>query len=436
MIALALPVLLALALLVPIHAALGLHVLRRRVVFADLALAQLAALGATAAVAAGHAPGELATQVWAFLAASSGAVLLTLAPRLGATVGREAMVGIAYVVATAATVLVVDGAPQGAEHVKRVLVGDLLSVSLDSLPRTAILYAAIGTALALFHRKLRAPDRSLALELGFYLGFAAVVTSSVAMAGVLVVFSLLIMPAVAGLLLARRFAVAFAIALAAGSIASVAGVAAAFTVDRPLGASLVLALAATVVLAIMLRAVRGVAKLRLVWLSGYALAAALATASAWWLVAPSADQPLAPLVARWSGAFLSDAERNAQDDSRATERKWLDQLAQLDARERAARTDGAPLDDEMLRRIASFQRSYAEMARGERFVVETLTATARERARWPIGLTGLFAATLIGVAVYAARRRPLGVSSSNSSERLDSIVPPSCSTSTMVTARR
>ncbi len=150
-------------------------------------------------------------------------MLLTVAPRLGATVGREAMVGIAYVVATAATVLVVDGAPQGAEHVKRVLVGDLLSVSLDSLPRTALLYAAIGAALVVFHRKLRAPDRSLLLELGFYLCFAAVVTSSVAMAGVLVVFSLLIMPAVAGLLLARRFPVALAIAFFAGAVASVAG---------------------------------------------------------------------------------------------------------------------------------------------------------------------------------------------------------------------
>ncbi len=96
-----------------------------------------------------------------------------------------------------------------------------------------------------------------------------------------------------------------------------------------------------------------------------------------------------------------------------------------------------PLDDDMLRRIASFQRSYAEMARGERFVVETLTATARERARWPIGLAGLVAASLLaGAIAYAARRRLLGVSSSNSSESLDSIVPPNCSTSTMVTARR
>ncbi|GIL38862.1 metal ABC transporter permease [Roseiterribacter gracilis] len=409
MIALALPVLLALALLVPIHAALGLHVLRRRVVFADLALAQLAALGATAAVAAGHAPGALATQVWAFLAAATGAVLLTVAPRLGAAVGREAMVGIAYVVATAATVLVVDGAPQGAEHVKRVLVGDLLSVSLDSLPRTALLYGAIGAALAVFHRKLRAADRSLALELGFYLCFAAVVTSSVAMAGVLVVFSLLIMPAVAGLLLSRRFPVAFAIALGAGAIASIAGVAAAFVIDRPLGATLVLALAASVVLAIVLRILRGVAPLRLVALAGYGLSAAVAGASCWWMTAPAADQPLAPLVARWSESFLTPAERFAQDDARATAQKWMDELAKLDARERAARTDGTPLDDDMLRRIASFQRSYAEMARGERFVAETLTATARERARWPIGLAGLGAASLLAGAIAFLARRPFAV---------------------------
>src|SRR3954467_12881528 len=107
---------------VGIHTWLGLQVLRRNVVFADLALAQLAALGGTVAVAVGNAPNTTASIAYSLAAALLGAALLTGSRRFAARVSQEAMIGIVYVVATAATVLVVDRSPQGAEHVKRMLV--------------------------------------------------------------------------------------------------------------------------------------------------------------------------------------------------------------------------------------------------------------------------------------------------------------------------
>jgi zinc/manganese transport system permease protein len=107
------------ALFVAIHATFGLHVLRRGIVFADLALAQMSALGATVAFAAGHAPTSAAGIAYTFLFAAIGAALLTASRAIPKEVQPEAYIGIIYVVATATTIVVVDRSPQGAEHVKQ-----------------------------------------------------------------------------------------------------------------------------------------------------------------------------------------------------------------------------------------------------------------------------------------------------------------------------
>ena len=127
-----------------IHSYFGIHVLRRNVVFADLALSQLAALGATIAFAIGYSPLSAAGFAYAFLFTVLGAVLLTLSRRVAGFVSQEAFVGVLYVMATAATVLVVDQAPQGAEHVKKILVGSILTVSPETLLKFAAIYATIG----------------------------------------------------------------------------------------------------------------------------------------------------------------------------------------------------------------------------------------------------------------------------------------------------
>src|SRR5215210_7092710 len=147
---------LAACLFVGIHSWLGLQVLRRKVVFADLALAQLSALGGTIAVAVGHAPGDLAGFGYALTLTLVGAGLLTATRRISAQVGQEAVIGILYVAATAVTILVVDRSPQGAEHVKRMLVGNILTVGSEDVLKLAALYGAVGLLHGLLRRPLMA----------------------------------------------------------------------------------------------------------------------------------------------------------------------------------------------------------------------------------------------------------------------------------------
>src|SRR6478672_7609604 len=127
-----------------IHTWFGLQVLRRNVVFADLALAQISALGATVGVVAGHAVSSAAGYAYTLVFTAAGALLLAASRALSRSVRQEAFIGVLYVVATAATVLVVDRSPQGAEHVKKMLVGSILSVTPDEVLRFSLLYLAIG----------------------------------------------------------------------------------------------------------------------------------------------------------------------------------------------------------------------------------------------------------------------------------------------------
>src|SRR5437899_11277011 len=139
-----------------IHTWFGLQVLRRNVVFADLALAQVCALGARGAGGARHAVQSAAGYGYTLVFTALGALLLTASRRLAHSVRQEAFIGVLYVVATAATVLVVDRSPQGAEHVKKMLVGGILSVTADELVKFVILYSIIGAIHWLLRRPLLA----------------------------------------------------------------------------------------------------------------------------------------------------------------------------------------------------------------------------------------------------------------------------------------
>jgi len=210
-----------------IHTWFGLQVLRRNVVFADLALAQISALGATVGVVAGHAVGSPAGYGYTLLFTAVGAVLLTVSRGLAKSARQEAFIGVLYVVATAATVLVVDRSPQGAEHVKKMLVGGILSVNASEVWHFIVLYSAIGVLHWFIRRPLLAAADNAARpqaagmtafwDLVFYLSFGLVVTSSVGVAGVLLVFCFLIVPALIGTLFSSRIGVALTIGWAAGA---------------------------------------------------------------------------------------------------------------------------------------------------------------------------------------------------------------------------
>jgi zinc/manganese transport system permease protein len=391
-----------------IHAYLGVHVLRRRIVFADLALAQLSALGATVAFANGYAPASAAGFGYALLFTAIGAALLTLVRRLGHLVSQEALVGVLYVAATAATILVVDRSPQGAEHVKKILVGSILTVGPAQLAQFAALYGAIGLLHWFLRRPLLAvssetrPAGAGALAVSiwdfvFFLSFGIVVTSSVTTAGVLLVFSLLIVPAVIGFIFSRNLRVVLAIAWAVGIVACAVGLAGSYALDLPTGAAMVTACALLLVLAggakalLFVAAEKRRANLRRaarVALAGVILL--VLASSLWLLVYPAADQPLAALFESATGLgpapFLAASERAAYASAGQDMVRFQDEVDRLNAREKAARYEGAPLSDEEIRRIASYQQSFNEMTRGERFVQEVLRGKARARERWLVGL--------------------------------------------------
>ena len=413
------------------HAYLGVHVLRRRIVFADLALAQLSALGATVAFANGYPATSPAGFTYALLFTAIGAALLTLTRSLARHVSQEAFVGIVYVVATAATILVVDRSPQGAEHVKRILVGSILTVEPMDVAYFAMLYAVIGYLHWLARRPLLAMTAEMAVgqrpraalwlcDFAFFLSFGIVVTSSVTTAGVLLVFSLLIVPAVIGSIFSSRLQVVLLVAWSFGIAACAAGLAASYALDLPTGAAMVTAQAAFLVLAGVVKVlffVRRESRRRNARLAVKAVAATilvtLLSSCVWLIINPTGDQPMLALVERITGfgpaRFLSPTERMTYESASRDVMRFQGEVDRLDAMEKSSRYQGAPLSDDDIRRIASYQKSFNEMTRGERFVEEVLRGKARMRMRWIIGVPGMIVALLgltwLGRSISRSRSR-------------------------------
>jgi len=239
-----------------IHAYLGIHVIAREVVFVDIALAQIAALGAAAALLAGFELESGAAYLFGLGATVAGALVLALTRSRRRRVSQEAMIGVVYAVSAAAAVLVADRTPHGAEHLRGMLVGSLLAVTGAEVARVAALYAVVG----LFHWLCRRPfflistDPDAAFRAGwrvrlwdflFYASFGLVVTSSVRIAGVLLVFSYLIVPALAGIALGGPVGRRLWVGWAFGALVSLAGMVASAALDLPTGATVACAFGVT-----------------------------------------------------------------------------------------------------------------------------------------------------------------------------------------------
>src|SRR5258705_5079283 len=192
-----------------IHAYLGFHVIAREVVFVDIALAQIAALGATAAFLFGFELEFWESYAFALVFTILGALVLALTRSRERHVSHEAVIGVVYAVSAAGAVLLADRTPHGAEHLRGMLVGSILSVRGSEVLKVAALYAAIG----LFHWLCRraffliSTDPARAYREGwrvrggdflFSASFGVVVTNSLRIAGVLLFFSFLIVPALQG----------------------------------------------------------------------------------------------------------------------------------------------------------------------------------------------------------------------------------------------
>src|SRR5438477_10453420 len=241
---------LASLILTGIHAYLGVHVVERGVIFVDLALAQIAALGATIAILAGMDP-HGTSAYWISLAFTFlGAAIFSLVRSRRARVPLEAIIGICYAVASAAAILAMSKATGETEHLKDMLVGNILAVSQHDVIKTACLYGAIGLFHFIFRKKFLAisidPEAAEAQGISlrfwdflFYVSFGFVVTSSVAIAGALLVFCYLIVPSVTAMLFARRLWARLAIGWIMGAAVSAGGVALSFVLDLPTGATIV-----------------------------------------------------------------------------------------------------------------------------------------------------------------------------------------------------
>jgi zinc/manganese transport system permease protein len=421
---LALP-LLACLVLTGIHVYLGLHVLARGVIFVDLALAQVAALGITVAYLAGHPIQSPAAYWYALAFAVGSAALFAMSRTRSAAIPQEALIGIVYVVSAAAAVLVVDRAPQGSEHIKQLLVGNILTVTPGEVGAIAALYAVVGAGHWIFRRPLleisldpegaRARGRRIAAwDLAFYVSFALVVTSSVRMAGVLLVFSYLIVPAALGARFARSITGRLAVGWAAGTLVSATGLAAAYRWDLPTGASVVTAfgaLAAATALALGAAAIRRGVRAR-GWraLRGMALAASAAVGLAGLLLLafPAMDHPWLDLLEaglpRLRGLFLTAGERETERDSRAALARADAELARLRALQQDVQWGTRELPPERQERLRQFLAGRGEIAAGDQMVLATLRGRARARQRLWLGLPlFLGGAALTGIGL---RRRP------------------------------
>lgn len=246
-----LPPFVACMVLVTIHSYLGLHVIAREVIFVDLSLAQMAALGTTSGLLVGVAPDSLGAHLLAMLFVVLGAALFaaTRTNQRG-RVPQEAIIGIVYVVASAAALLVADRAPRGADAIKEVLVGTILWVTWPAIARLAAAYAVLGVILFTLRRRFETIsfDERSAREMGwslrwwdflFYCLFGLVITFSVPLGGVLLVFSFLVVPAVTAFLFTREPKRLTLIAFATGAVASALGLWLSYRSDLPTGPTIV-----------------------------------------------------------------------------------------------------------------------------------------------------------------------------------------------------
>lgn len=229
-----------------IHCYLGIHVLTRGVIFVDLSLAQVAAFGSTAAFLWGWERGSSGAYFIALGATILASALFALSRRYEDKISPEALIGIVYAFGAAAVIVLSDRIPHGAEHVKALLVGDILWVTWHDVLKTLAIYSGVGVIHYLFRRQFfqcSGNDATLShkswWDFLFYALFGVVITSSVSLAGVLQVFCYLIVPSVMGSLFFNSVRAKLSFGWIFGLVVSFAALALSYVADLPSGATIV-----------------------------------------------------------------------------------------------------------------------------------------------------------------------------------------------------
>jgi zinc/manganese transport system permease protein len=408
---------LACLVLTGIHVYLGLHVLARGIIFVDLALAQVAALGITVALLAGH-PIQSAAAYWYALAFTlAGSLLFAISRAHRAPIPQEAIIGIVYAVSAAVAVLVVDRAPQGSEHIKQLLVGSILTVTLKEVATLALLYGIVGA----LHWAIRQPlleisfDVPAALHKGrwigwwdflFYASFGVVVTSSVQIAGVLLVFSYLIVPAAIAALLTPSVATRLAIGWVLGFMVSVLGLVASAVWDLPTGATVVTTfgvfMAAVAAWLGLQSLIRGTRAKGLIALNGVGIATftVMGLAGLLLLIFPQMDHHwlswLEKAVPSVQLSFLTSDERETYWDSQEAVQRGLSEIQSLRAMQQEIQWGIRDMSEEKQERLRQYLASRSEITAGDQMVLNHLRSEARKRQRYWLGIP------LLGMGVFGA----------------------------------
>lgn len=247
-----------------IYTYLGLHVIEREVIFVDLALAQIAALGASVALVIGVSI-ESGCSYWISLGFTIiGATLFALTRFKKQRIPQEAIIGITYAVSAAVLILVLSRSGEGDEHIKQALVGNILLIAPKEALHVLIISLAVGAFHYVYRNKFllisRNPDVALRkgvniklFDFLFYVSLGLVVTSSVRIAGVLLIFTFLIVPAACAMLFSHTIKIRLLLGWIVSTLASIAGLAASYYMDLPTGASIVCTFGAMLIAASLIK---------------------------------------------------------------------------------------------------------------------------------------------------------------------------------------
>lgn len=236
----------------PLLTYLGMHVVRRGVIFVDLAMAQVASLGTCLALLLGYSLHDRAT-FWIALVVSFAHAILLSATRNSEkyNVPQEAVVGVPFVFAAAASILCLSKVAGGQDEVQNLLIGDILNVTPMDVWQRTLVFALLAIFYTFFHKRFMLisfdPNGAQALHVRlwdflFYAPFAIVIVNFVAVAGVLLTFSYLIVPAVCASMLVEKFYARLLIGWGISALASIGGLVASCLFDLPTGAAIVCAL--------------------------------------------------------------------------------------------------------------------------------------------------------------------------------------------------
>ena len=255
------------ALMILTHTYLGLHVLARGIIFVDLALAQVAALGMSLAFLLGEEPHGLTAQLYAFAATLSAAFAFAGLRRIPGKTTREVIIGCVYVVATALSIVILSRSSQGMEELKSLFNGNILWVRWQEIALVAGVYLALVILHMLYRKRFyalsfateEARSPSFLWEFLFFASFAVVITLAVNIAGVLLVFAFLIIPAFSALLIAHSVLARLLLGWGLGLVAAVAGLWLSFSADLPVGATVVSVFGLLPLIAISIRVTQSVA---------------------------------------------------------------------------------------------------------------------------------------------------------------------------------